>query len=369
MHRNQWGFDFHTDVWAVIPAFGDWIFSFVYMLGGETAARLVNVFFVFVLCWVIRNIVLWAGGSNNAAKWSCIIFLSSPLVFAEGNSLFIDSIWTAFTVSGILSALRMLDKKENNGGEIIISGIFFGAAIATTVLTFVFVLPLILILLINFKYWFNLKNVRAILVGFTLLLFIGGGAYLYAWVVTENPVFPFYNKLFESPYFAIENFIDSRWNKGLTWDFLYKATFKSGDYLEAMPGAAGFQWLLVFLPVLLYLVFSLHRRGVLLCVISLLSIALCFSSTTYLRYIFPAFVVLTAVCGVGITLIERSGKFQAILLTLTGIVTVSLNLVFLSSCFGVYQDFPIQSLLHRKPRSSSHVRNRNRDSAPIHNIC
>ena len=36
-----------TYVWAVMPMLGDWLFSVGYMLGGETAARLINVGFIY----------------------------------------------------------------------------------------------------------------------------------------------------------------------------------------------------------------------------------------------------------------------------------------------------------------------------------
>lgn len=344
LDRHQWGFDTNTYVWAVIPAFGDWIFSIVFMLGGETSARLVNVIFIFTLCWLIREITKWSGGSANSVRWAIIIFLSSPLVFAEGNSLFIDSIWTTYAVAGTLSILKIACDKESNGNQFIISGILLGAALATKVLTFILFPALFLVLLIAYKNWLQAKNLKKILVGTLALLVVGGGAYLYAWYVTDNPVFPFYNKLFKSPYFPIENFIDGRWNKGLTWDFLYKATFKSGEYLEAMPGVAGFQWLLIFLPSLICLMLSRHKPGLILFVVSLLSIALCFTSTAYLRYIFPAYVILIACCGIGISSILKISKIHAIIFNVIGSFVVFLNLLFLSAGFGAYQDFPIESI-------------------------
>ena len=62
--RHQWGFDVDTYVWAVLPLLVDWCYAIVNMLGGETAARLLNVAFVLALAWLTRDLVRWAGGTR-----------------------------------------------------------------------------------------------------------------------------------------------------------------------------------------------------------------------------------------------------------------------------------------------------------------
>lgn len=73
----------------------------------------------------------------------------------------------------------------------------------------------------------------------------GLSSYVYALLLTGNPVFPLYNSIFKSPYFPLEDFKDTRWLAGMQWDTPWLLTFRSMDYMEAAPGAMGF-----LLPVL-----------------------------------------------------------------------------------------------------------------------
>src|SRR3989304_5922643 len=74
-----------------------------------------------------------------------------------------------------------------------------------------------------------------------LFFFLGVGLIPFGtpWGLTGNPVFPFFNKVFQSFYYPAVNFDSaSIFGKGLTWDILYRSTFESGKYLEANAGAS-----------------------------------------------------------------------------------------------------------------------------------
>jgi hypothetical protein len=351
MERHFWGFDFKTYIWAVMPSFGDWIFSITYMLGGEIAARLTNLLFIVVLCGLVKKIIIWAGGGDNAVLWGVLIFLSSPLTFAEGNSLFIESIWASYLVAGILIFLKFSFDEHARRMNLVVVGILLGAAIATKVLAFIFIAPLALIIIVSYTKWMDVKNVKPIIFGLIFLIVIGSGAYIYSWYVTGSPLFPFYNKFFKSPYFPFDNFFDGRWNRGLSWDFLYTITFKTQDYAEVMNGGGGFQWLLILMPSVLILFLQRQKRGLAIFGVAFLSIGLCFTSIAYLRYIFPAYVMFTALCGVGVNEILSGNRIQKLIMNSIATITILLNLLFLSSDFGVYQDFPIESIFSKSNTS------------------
>ena len=111
--RHEWGFDVTTYVWAVMPMLGDWLFSIGYMLGGETAARMINVGFIFVLCFLLRDLVMWAGGNAAGTRWAVLLFLTTPLTFTESSSLFIESVWTSFVVAGAISVFKSLQSDND----------------------------------------------------------------------------------------------------------------------------------------------------------------------------------------------------------------------------------------------------------------
>ncbi|WNV05351.1 hypothetical protein RP726_02805 [Candidatus Methylospira mobilis] len=347
--RHQWGFDVTTYVWAVVPMLGDWIFSMGYMLGGETAARFINVGFIFVLGWLVRDCVQWAGGSLVGARWAVLVFLSTPLTFTVGCSLYIESIWASFVVAGCLAVLRACSSSPSFGkpgrNELLLSGLLLGCGAAVKAITFT-VLPGIMLLLIwRFRTWFKTVGLQSLAGGIGLFLATGGIPYATAWWLTGSPVFPLFNRIFKSPYFgSSENFTNSNYNGGLTWDVLYRVTFDTVKYLEAYAGASGFQWLLLFIPALITLFLYRRIRGGAMFLVAVIAIAVLFHWQSYLRYAFPSWVILTAVIGVGLgTVITTQGHLSK-LCCFSLVITVMLNLLFINVGRQTPRDFPLLSM-------------------------
>jgi hypothetical protein len=349
--RHQWGFDAGTYVWAVMPMLGDWIFSIGYMLAGETAARLINVGFIFILAWLLRELVLWAGGTVVGARWAVLMFLSTPLTFTESSSLFIESVWASFLVAGTLLILRSSSTSGAPKSELPLAGLLLGCALASKAVTFT-ILPVLLLLLIwTFRTWHKAARWPFLVLGLGMFLLIGLIPYVTAWRLTGNPVFPFFNHIFHSPYYADgkDAFGAAVFNQGVRWDVLYQATFQSEKYLEARAGAPGFQWLLLFLPALILAFTVGHRRALALFAVGVISIAMVFHSTSYLRYVFPAWIMLIA--GIGVALDTGFSRY-AIVQKLGYIVAagaVTLNLLFLNAG-GFYWDFALKSATNAASR-------------------
>jgi 4-amino-4-deoxy-L-arabinose transferase-like glycosyltransferase len=347
--RHQWSFDATTYIWAVLPMLGDWIFSIAYMLGGETATRIINVGFVFVLGWLVRDLVLWAGGRVRGARWAALIFLSTPLIFTESSSLFIESIWASFVVAGALALFRASSDNEHTKNQLVIAGVLLGCSLATKAVTFTVLPPLLLILALRYKAWLKPGIARTLIVGLVLFLILGVIPYATAWSLTGNPVFPFFNKLFQSPLWRAENFEASVFGKGVTWDILYRATFQSEKYLEGFAGSAGFQWLLLFFPASIVIFLSGRWRGLSLIVFGVLSIVLTFHSTAYLRYIAPSYAVLAAAIGLCMSANDVAGSIRSWLWSCVAIFAVLLNILFMNAG-AFYGDFALKSILSPSDR-------------------
>jgi hypothetical protein len=351
--RHQWGFDASTYVWAVMPMLGNWIFSIGYLLAGETAARLINVGFIFVLGGLIRNIVLWAGGTTLGARWAVLIFLSTPLTFTEGSSLYIEAIWASFAVAGTLAVLIACTTSGKSRFELPIAGLLLGCALDVKAVTFT-ILPVLLLLLVwRYKSWYKATVLQFVMLGLGLFLVIGLVPYATAWWLTGNPVFPLFNKIFQSPYYLIaENFNNQTYNSGFTWDVFYRVTFMSGKYLEANAGASGFQWLLLFITMSIVLIVGENRKAITLLLVGILPMAIAFHSQSYLRYIFPSWIILTACIGVGLSVALSPESFIGKLWYLVAVCTVVLNLFFVNSGNAFYKDFPIKSIFDHSNRNA-----------------
>lgn len=343
--RHEWGFDVSTYVWAVMPMVGDWIFSIGYMLAGETAARMINVGFIFVVCCLLRDLVMWAGGNVVGVRWAVLLFLTTPLTFTESSSLFIESVWAAFVVAGSLSVFKLLQSANDQNIQLPVAGFLLGGALAAKAVTFTILPVLLFLLVLWYRTWIRWDLIRSLALGLVLFFAVGAIPYGTAWHFTGNPVFPFFNQIFQSPLYPAMNFDGpSIFGKGLTWDVFYQATFHTEKFLESRPGATGFQWLLLFFPALLALLFSRQHRGVILFVVAGLSIALTFQSITYLRYVFPSFVWFSG--GIGVALSPRMTDFVFVRrsLFIVGWVVIVLNLMFFNS--GTYYgDLSLQPLL------------------------
>lgn len=349
--RHHWGFDADTYVWAVMPMLGDWIFSVGYLLGGETATRLINVGFILLLAWLVREFVSWAGGSAKGAKWAALIFLSSPLTFTESSSLFIESVWAAFVISGTVLLCRLDDGSIEAKSKLLIAGVLLGFGAAAKAVTLTILPVLMLVALWHYKFWRTSTKPSTWVAVVSLFLLVALIPYITAWQLTGNPLFPFFNGIFKSPYYPQVNFDSaSIFSKGLTWDVLYRATFNSSKYLEAGAGAPGFQWLLLFLPASIVLVATKQRRGIALLLIGVLIVAAVFQSVSYLRYVFPAWVVLAAIMGLALGNASSEVKLTKVVWAGAAIGAVALNLLFFSAG-AFHRDFPLRSILDEGQRN------------------
>ncbi|MCW1245330.1 phospholipid carrier-dependent glycosyltransferase [Pseudomonas sp. SAICEU22] len=296
--RHQWSFDASTYVWAVMPMLADWIYSIVYLLAGETASRLTNSSFTLLLAWQIHNMTLWAGGSATSARWASLIFLSTPLAFAESSSLHIESAWTAFMMAGTLAILKVSSFTPEPGerlSQLLLAGLLLGFAMATKAVTLSVLPVLLVVLLLQYKAWAVQGIARTLLLGSAGLILAGATPYVSAGYLTGNPVFPFFNAIFHSPLWPNVNFEPpATFGRGITWDTLYRMVFKSPEFIEGRVGAAGFQWLLLPTAAVAVLL-SGNRKALCILLVGAGAMFMTFHSTAYLRYVFPSFALFSVI--------------------------------------------------------------------------
>jgi hypothetical protein len=336
--RHQWGFDASTYVWAVMPMLGDWLYTFGYMLAGEPAARLTNLGFILVVGWLVREIALWAGASRRGSAWALLLFLSTPLTFTESSTLFIESSWAAFILCGALSVFRLYSGARDVRSDILLAGLMLGFASATKAVSLTMLPALAVPLLIGIRKWPRDGLMPAIGKGIGLLVLSGGIPYATAWFKTGNPVFPFFNKIFKSPFWPSVNFESPLFQQGFSWDTAYRIAFESGKYLESYPGAGGFQWLLLLCPVLILLAFRKSWAALVLIAVALLGVAMVFHQTSYLRYVFPMLALLCA--GIAVVMAD-TGHWTKHVWWGAGGVAVVLNSMFLFAGSPSYANFSL----------------------------
>lgn len=350
--RHEWGFDISTYCWAVMPMLGDWIFTVAYMLDGETASRLVNVGYIFVLAALVWKMIMAGGGTRQWAWCGVLVLLSSPLVYTEGCSLFIESVWASMVVGAVTIILRIcISEKDEAVSSLATAGLLLGFALSAKAVTFTILPPLMAVLLFFHKRWLKRESCSTLLAGLTAFFISGGIPYMTAWIITGNPLFPFFNSVFKSLDFpSTADFNNSLYNHKIVPDLIYRITFDSARFIEGKKvGAAGFQWLLLFPASFAAVITGKRKYGVILVFVGVIAILLTFRSQSYLRYIFPGYVLLVSLIGIAGSSISEYGKLYARMFGCVCTLTILLNIVFMNAA-GFYGDFHIGSILGENER-------------------
>jgi len=241
--KHSFDFDIHRQVANLLPYFSNWLFAAAYLLGGESAAKLTNGLFFLLSaagCWELVKRYCQPGWAWLAVA----IYAATPLCLATSFTLFPEN--TMILASVVLwLAIADLDRAESLRWYcavavlmafpilIKVSGLFLAVGAA---------LPLAISVAKN-RGIFGICRLAIWLA--PLVFLVSFPPYLYAWCRTGNPVFPFYNGIFHSPYYPPMNFVDTRWIGHCNWAILYQMTFLSDWFGEAAPGAIGIHYLLL----------------------------------------------------------------------------------------------------------------------------
>lgn len=312
----RFAFDFRQYSWALMPAGGDWAFTAAYLLGGEAAARLLN----FALLALIAAMVYQASRKRTSplgASIAAALFASTPLVQLVTGSLFVENVWAALILGAALTLAR---------GELLWAGMLLGAALSVKIGTSAYLAPAAVIAIYQARGRWR----SAALAALAFVVF-AAPPYLNAWHMSGNPMYPFANHFFKSPYFdQATSLEDVRYQQRLDWKAGYDAAFRSGEYFEGQSGSMGFQYFLLTLPLLILL----DRRGpraiVLLGVCGAL---ITFATLPNVRYLYPALPLLAI--GFGWLCSQLS------FLSGASIVVIALNLWFLPASGWYHKDFAL----------------------------
>jgi hypothetical protein len=351
--NTLWNFDVSSFIFAVMPMGVDWLYGLVYVLEGEYAARTLNFLFL-LLTGLFVGLPAWKVKylSTNLSPWiiSLILFYSSPLLFVETGSLFVDNLWACLLLSSLFSAYYF--KKNNEHIMLFITSILLGGAFLIKVTSIFYALLLFIYILPNLvtslKTSFS-KGSKGIILSGCVFIFIAGAPYLNAFIRTGNPVFPFYNAIFKSPlYYSEKSFEQPTFKEPLRLKTLYDMTFKSNMYLEALQASLGYQFLTLFLLASLVAILIRSRLATGLLLVSVGYFMLVNNFQAYLRYLLPAFVTFSSLISVALLYLS---KHHRKLFFCVG--TISIGLTFLhiiSAPAGIwyYRSFILTDTINRK---------------------
>ena len=349
-NEARWPFDCASFAYAALPMNGDLFYAVGYVLAGESAARLVDFLFFLMLLALLYGEVSRRFGPAFGLLFVAL-FASTPVAFIETGSLFIENVLAAFLLGSFLIVARRFDGFQVR--DALALAALLGAAASTKLHGVIFLaaaFPFAVFAVIRRGQlgWAACTLTLALACAVGALL--AAPPYLSAYVLTGNPVFPFFNAVFRSPLFPTANLVDARWSTPLRWDLLLRLTFGSHAYMEAGDGAFGFHFLALGAAGIVAGWLRRDRVVVLAVLVATAYVLGACYGVIYLRYLYPAFsIALLACAGICLTL---SGRPVARGLTLgAGVALVLLNVLFLPTAGWILGSFDTQALFSKEKRT------------------
>lgn len=214
--------------------------------------------FLLILCQLYR-LFTRLGWKNGQKYWPVLAFVIAAQydLLMQLGSYMVELISIVF----LLECVWFLLEDAKSTEEMAVFAVLCGCLFTFKVINVLYLIPLLLLYL-----FFNRKMLT---VRRFILCFVSGflpvSIYLaHTWICTGNPVFPYYNTLFHSPYFPDSNFKDNRWGPQTIWQTLlwpFYAVIRPDYRQSELPAPFTWGYGAAWLAALLYGIHTLFSRN------------------------------------------------------------------------------------------------------------
>ena len=303
-------FDIGTQVWALAPWSTDVLHALVSVLAGGETTGFLNAAWLLMAAWLVRGLARTLGVSPRLAWLAAAAYLSLPMSHMLAGSLQVESATPAMFAA--LASL-LLARVPPGPAPMFLLATLAGMLMGSKVSNGLLLLPFFAWWLLQWKTALPWRQLPAA-IGLGLLA--GGSSYAYAWGLTGNPVLPLMNAWFGSPWYFPENFLDTTWTSGLSWNLPWRWVFETPAFHEGgRVGAAGVLtvallggWALALWP----------RSSRALALATLAAAVLLLGQIQYLRYLQPLMPMVVALMIAGLAGTASAGRERV----LAGVVVV-----------------------------------------------
>jgi hypothetical protein len=348
--RHVFTLDFPQFVWALMPMGADFCYALAYSIGGEFASRLLNLaMLACVASLIYRSVRSWL--PTGGALLLCAAFVSSPIVQLITGTMMVENFLAALTLGAGVALWSFHEEPRDR--SLLLCALLLGTAIGWKIGAVTIAATILPTLVYSVaKNWRKLARPRlTVLTSFAIFLLPAVLPYAIAFVRSGNPIYPFANDTFGSPYLT-EVLEDYRFREPLTALTLFRVTFQTNRYYEGLQGSFGFQYLLLLpLSLVAFLRFrSLKEYSAL--ATGLLGCILVGLSTPNARYFYPALAFLTVGFGAALGRI-RDFKGNLYRLAMTSLaVVLGLNVWFLPTSNSYHRDFVPKPLFSKQGQAA-----------------
>jgi hypothetical protein len=283
MEGHRYPLDPGLHTWSMAPWAGDVLQSVPQLMADAEARGSLNMLWLALTAAGVWRLTTAVHGTPRTAWFAVALYGSVPLTAALAGGMQTETptaallVWLAWTI---------LDSREHGRRRLWIGAVLLGGLLALKLAAALFAL-----LLLPWAWWVHRRLPSPVPAAKAtgIALAIAGSSYVYAAYVARNPFLPLFNAWFQSPYFDAVNLDDARWHAGFNAALPWNLTFHTERYLEAFAGGGGFVLVAMAGAWLLAL---LQRRTAAMTLVATALLVAPLLPMQYLRYIFPALVLL-----------------------------------------------------------------------------
>jgi hypothetical protein len=290
-----------TQVWSLAPWAGDVLQGVAQVLARGEARGALDALWLAIAAAIAFALVGSLGGSAQRRWWAVALLASLPLSMALAGGMQTELPAMAWLPALAWLAMRTPTEAGTlaNARTLLAGAVLLGGLCELKALHAVVGVPVL-----AWAAWRQRHGIawRWLPIALALALAMGSSSYFNAWRLTGNPVLPLMNSWFRSPYFALSDFKDARWNGGLDADLLWDISFDTHHYFEAFDGGFGFV-LVALLGAWLLALRDPRTRG--LASVASIALALPLLPMQYARYLQPSLALLLPALVVAYPTVKR----------------------------------------------------------------
>ncbi len=342
MALGYYRLDLFSQMWALVPWAGDIVQSIAQVLAGQEARGAVDAMWL-----VASSALVWRLAETLKvpvyARWlASALYASLPLTTALAGGMQAEMPATTIMLALALSVTEAPEQPSTR--VFCVVSALAGLMLAVKTGFIAATIPIGVWLLWRWRARIPLK---AILPSFAIVIFTAGSSYVYAYVLSGNPMLPLMNGIFHSPFIPPGNFSGTPYTAGGGLTMPWQMTFHTRLFIEGWDGAAGVSFLGLLGAFIATLFMPALRPYALVAAVAFL---IPFEAINYYRYAYPA-LVLTIPVTVAAAAAMISRRNLIVLLVLL----IPLNLLYQGCSYYVLQQ-PTMQRHHKFSRENIFTR-------------
>lgn len=339
---GRYAMDVQRQSWTLAPWANNVLHAVAAMLAGHEARAAMGALWLLLGIDGARRLALALGAPPAAALAAAAVFAAQPFAGYFTTTMQVDGASAAI----LLQLAAVVVSPPERRPRAVAIGAVAGLLVALKTVNLLFAVPLLA--WIVFTSPRGARGARGALWMLALFVSVAAPNYAYAWSLTGNPLFPFFNAWFRSPDYPPVNLRDLKWMAGARWSAPWDLAFHAQRYGQYYAGASGFA-VLATLPALL--VDAVRRPATRwLFAWALACAVLLFLQMQYLRYLFPSYAVLAVLGTVALWRWLPWRGFAA-----AAVLLVALDAALMPTTSWIARNDPWASLLRNGPAARAGI--------------